>query len=183
LKTEHIIQKLYVYNLHQDDPHKCSSAKLIRFKLATPLRGHLYYRRKSIFLNPFAKEVLWAGDRSIIEHYGMIVIDCSWSRAIVIFSKKFPGLNLRLPILLAANPVNYGHSQKLSSVEALAAAVYIIGYKKEAQKLLSIFKWGPSFIQLNQEPLEEYSLAHNREDMERIEKEFFHSLSDLSSDR
>jgi len=86
---------------------------------------------------------------------------------------KLPGLGRRLPTLLAANPTNYAKPHKLSSVEALAAALYIVGFKNEATKLLSLFKWGEAFASLNAEPLDAYSLATSTEAIEVVESQFF----------
>ena len=166
-------RKIFVYQMHQDDPRRCTSTKLIRFKLVKPIHYIRQIRRKSILLNPFAEDVLFSGDGPHVERFGLVAVDCSWKRAQEVFSKKIGGKSLRLPTLLAANPINYGHPKKLSSVEALAAALYIIGSWADAERLLSIFKWGHSFIELNHEPLDEYYRANSREDLERIEREYF----------
>ena len=55
----------------------------------------------------------------------------------------------KLPQLLAANNVNYGRWEKLSSVEALAAGLILTGYLKKALVLLSKFSWGLTFIEIN----------------------------------
>jgi pre-rRNA-processing protein TSR3 len=79
----------------------------------------------------------------------------------------------RLPTLLAANPTNYAKKHKLSSVEALAAASFIMGYKDVAEKLLSLFKWGDTFLTLNKELLDAYSSAVSEEELSEIESQFF----------
>jgi len=82
------------------------------------------------------------------------------------------GASRCLPYLIAANPVNYGKPTKLSTVEALAAALYIAGFKRKAEKLLSIFKWGPQFIRLNQKFLDSYAEARDSNEVVELQKKF-----------
>jgi pre-rRNA-processing protein TSR3 len=69
--------------------------------------------------------------------------------------------------------VNYAKQSKLSSVEALAASLCILDFREKASHLLSLFKWGPTFLTLNAEPLKAYSTASSEEDMAKAEAEFF----------
>jgi len=160
--------------MHQDDPRKCTSAKLIRFKFAKPIYRWNRMLRKAVVLNPFAQEIFFPGDKYTLEKYGIIAIDCSWAKRQEVFLKKFPGINLRLPILLAANPTNYAKPQKLSTVEALTASLYICDFRREAENLIGIFNWGHTFLQLNREPLEEYRLAKSKGEIHSIEKSYFY---------
>jgi pre-rRNA-processing protein TSR3 len=84
-----------------------------------------------------------------------------------------PGVGRRLPTLLAANPVNYAKPHKLSSLEALAASLHIMGFKEKATQLLSIFKWGPTFLTLNEQPLDAYASAVDETALAKAESEFF----------
>ncbi|MBI2185439.1 MAG: DUF367 family protein [Thaumarchaeota archaeon] len=163
--------KLFVYLMCQDDPKKCSSRKLSRFKLVTPIYNPRWIPRDALVLNPSAQEVVTPAAAKNMRK--LVVIDCSWRRADQVFSKRFRGVNRKLPTLLAANPVNYGHRSILSSVEALAAALCIGGFWTVGERLLSIFKWGPTFLNLNREPLSDYSAAKNAEEIIRIEAEYF----------
>ena len=77
-----------------------------------------------------------------------------------------------MPILIAGNPVNFGKATKLTTVEALAAALYIAGFKQEAVGLLSIFTWGHTFLELNSALLETYASAKDSTEIIRMQAEF-----------
>jgi pre-rRNA-processing protein TSR3 len=70
---------------------------------------------------------------------------------------------------MAANPVNFGKPCKLSSVEALAAALYILGEKERARELLSRVSWGIRFLEVNREPLDLYAAAKDSSEVIRIQ--------------
>ena len=155
----------------QDDPRKCTSAKLCRMRLATPFNNINKIPKTTIVLNPYG-EVFSPNDRINLLH-GIVAIDCSWKNVEQVFKRHFNGINRRLPVLLAGNPINYAKPNMLSSAEALAAALYIAGYIKHAQKIVSIAKWGPTFLALNHDPLEEYRFADTPEKIREIEDEYF----------
>ena len=67
--------------------------------------------------------------------------------------------------MVAANPVNYGKACKLTCAEALAAGLYISGYRDAAELLMNKFKGGHGFITLNRELLESYSLCTTGEEV------------------
>ena len=162
--------RVYVLLLKQDDPHKCTAAKLAKFGFAKALFRVRQIPRESLVLNPMAARVILPNDRS---RENLVAIDCSWEKAQAEFRRGLPGSARRLPTLLAANPTNYAKKHKLSSVEALAAASYIMGHNDIADKLLSLFKWGNTFLTLNKELLEAYSSAASEEELSSIESEFF----------
>ena len=161
-----------VYEYHQDDPRKCTSAKLRRFRLARQLRSIRQIPRSSIVLNPMGELRVSKADRFQVENYGLVGLDCSWNRSENIFLERFPGEARRLPALLAGNPTNYGVMGKLSTAEALAAALFITGFESDSNRVLSLFKWGPTFLALNREPLEAYAKAQ-LEKLGEVEAEFF----------
>ena len=78
-----------------------------------------------------------------------------------------------LPLLLAANPVNWGKPSKLTTAEALAASLYLIGNEKQARDLLSAFNWGEQFFVLNKEPLDAYKNANSSQELVDLQFEFF----------
>jgi pre-rRNA-processing protein TSR3 len=164
--------KLIALAMKQDDPKKCSAAKLNRFGFIKNIYRATKIPSKAIVLNPLTDHVLIPGD-SVYVQYGLVVIDCSWERFRAEFVSPTRGVGRRLPSLLAANPINYGHIGKLSSVEAWAAALYMMGAKSEAEMILSKFKWGSTFLTLNADPLKEYSIAKDEREILEIEKSYF----------
>jgi pre-rRNA-processing protein TSR3 len=57
-------------------------------------------------------------------------------------------------------------------VEALAGALYIANFREEAKRLLSIFKWGHTFLSLNQTLLETYAQATDSSEVVDLQKQF-----------
>jgi len=156
----------------QDDPKKCTAAKLVKFKLATSVRTTLL---NTILLDPFAKRTILRADRLLA---GSITgIDCSWELAEKTFKKKFTGIARKLPPLLAGNPVNYSKLNKLTTVEAIAGAAFILGFEDLTDKLLDKFKWGHTFYDLNRNLLEDYSKANSEGEINSIMKEYGLSLT------
>jgi len=110
----------------------------------------------------------------LVHREGLVALDCSWNLSEDIFERDIPGINRRLPILLAGNPTNYGIAGRLSTAEALAAALILTGFRQPASAILSLFKWGETFLSLNQDPLEKYAAAKSPE-LSGLEEDFFGS--------
>lgn len=165
---------LIIYHADQCDPKKCTGKKLKRFGKVNFVNRVSDIKRKTVLLTPFSEKAFSREDRGNAEAYGIAVFDCSWEHAEDVFSGK--GSERRftaraLPYLLAANPVNYGKPMKLSSVEAFAAALYIIGREEQAEDILGIFAWGHTFLELNRNPLDDYGDAEtSREVVEAQER-------------
>ena len=128
--------------------------------------------RGAVILNPFSDRAFSPADCGRLERRGLAALDCSWIHADEVFELSMHGVSRCLPYLIAANPVNYGVPTKLSTVEALAAALYVVGFKGNAERLLSIFKWGPHFIELNRELLDAYARAKNSTEVVELQKCF-----------
>ncbi|MEZ5335036.1 MAG: DUF367 family protein [Methanolobus sp.] len=163
--------KLYLYHAKQCDPKKCTGKKMARFKHVNLFENINRIPSGSILLDPMAEKALSPAD-SVKK--GITVLDCSWEEVERVFPQiiKMRLQHRALPYLVAANPVNFGRPFKLTSVEAFAAALYILGNKGQAEKIMSKFNWGHTFIELNHEPLEEYSEARDSKDILRIQGEY-----------
>ncbi|MFX1376470.1 MAG: DUF367 family protein [Promethearchaeota archaeon] len=146
--SDKLILKLFCLHYNECDPKKCTAFRLKKFNLLKMIEKDKHYSTKSIILNPLSRKVISANDRELILKYGLIVIDCSWKKLLKI--SKLESSNYRkLPPLLATNPTNYGKWEKLSSAEAIAAALYITGFKEYGDLILSKFSWGIQFKKLN----------------------------------
>ena len=174
MTLEPSVPKLMVYEFRQDDPKKCTSVRLRKFRLVRSLGSLKRIPSSAVVLNPTSSRTLSREDRELVQRDGLIAIDCSWNLSEDIFDRDIPGVNRRLPILLAGNPTNYGITGRLSTAEALAAALILTGFRQTATEILSLFKWGETFLSLNREPLEKYTAAKSTE-LSVLEEDFFGS--------
>lgn len=160
-----------MWDMGQCDPKKCSGKKLLRFDMINLLAPGA--RFSGLCLTPAGSKCVSPADRFIVERYGCAVVDCSWARIDEIPFHKMRTPHARLlPYLVAANPVNYGKPSKLSCVEAIAAALIITGFQKQAELYLAKFSWGHSFLKLNEELLEKYALCKNITEVIEVQQEF-----------
>jgi len=167
-----IMVVLYIYDEGQCDPKKCTARKLLRFKLAQPLASLRRLPRGSVVLDPHSEKAVSREDSEAAERHGIVVLDLSWKNI-----ESFPKLgeeyrSRSLPYLLAANPVNWGKPMKLTSAEAFAAALYIMGFKEQAKRVLEKLSWGLGFLELNREPLERYSEARTSAEVVAIQADY-----------
>ncbi len=158
---------LQVLMFYQDDPKKCTAAKMVKFGIAKNIKK---IGNKGLVLDPFSEKTLLPKDKSLIN--SIVGIDCSWTLADQAFSTKFSGIKRKLPPLLAGNPVNYSKLNKLTTAEALSASLFILGFRDESLAILDKFKWGHTFYELNQNLLEEYSKLESEDQIAVILKEY-----------
>lgn len=163
-----------IYMLEQCDPKKCSAKKLVRMGFATGY-GHMEdVPRKMVLLSPFSDKALSQEDLALALEKGLLALDCSWKKA----EEGFPIIKRRrpvqraLPFLVAVNPVNFGHPGMLSTVEALAAALIILGRRAAGERMLEIYNWGHNFLTVNEEPLREYEKAATSAEVVKAQAKF-----------
>jgi rRNA small subunit aminocarboxypropyltransferase len=165
--------RLVIYYANEDDPKKCTAKKLHRFGFATLEKNIRKLPYHAVLLNPFTEKSLSHEDLQIVQEHGLVALDCSWKTAEQSFqSLEKTSVPRALPFLLAANPVNYGKPFQLSTVEAFAAALYILGEVSHAEKILGIYTWGHRFLELNHEPLEDYRVAKDSAEVVRLMKQY-----------
>src|SRR3989441_4143024 len=140
MTVEPSVPKLMVCEFRQDDPKKCTSARLRKFRLVRSLPSMGRIPSSAIVLNPTSSKTLSHDDREAIQRDGLVALDCSWNLSEGVFDRNIPGSNRRLPILLAGNPTNYGIAGRLSSAEAFAASLILTGFRPHAEQILSLFK-------------------------------------------
>ena len=135
----------------QDDPKKCTAKRLEKFNLSDNHSSFRTLPPMGIVLDPFSTNELNSDDIPLAEVGGIVGVDCSWNKAPETFSRlRLMGLEPRsLPSVIPANPVNSGKAGKLTTAEAIASALLICRQNLHAEEIMSIFKWGPAFIEIN----------------------------------
>jgi pre-rRNA-processing protein TSR3 len=165
--------KIIVFHANECDKKKCTAYKMEKLGNCKMIYKINQISKGAIILNPFAQKAVSSEDKNIVEKRGIVGLDCSWNK--ISSSATFFNLtkyHRSLPFLIATSPINYGKPCKLSTVEAIAATLYITGFKNKAENIMNTFKWGHTFIELNFELLEEYSNAKTSVEVVNIQNEF-----------
>jgi pre-rRNA-processing protein TSR3 len=169
--------RIVVYNARQCDPKKCTALKLEHHGLVRGVTQVKFLPKRAVVLNPFSEIAFSPADRDRIKDFGLAALDCSWEKAERFLSTHVRGTSRCLPVLIAGNPVNFGRPTKLSTLEALAAALFIAGFREQASELLAMYKWGHTFLELNHEMLESYASAKDSADVVEVQKQFMMNQS------
>lgn len=161
---------LAMWDFEHCDPRRCSGKILERFGVLRSLQHRETFR--GVALSPTATLLVSPADTAIVQRYGASVIDCSWKELAAspqladTFPKLLHGSTPRLlPFLVSANPVNYGRPMKLNCAEALAAALCICGLEDDAKIVMSHFRWGDQFFELNRALIDRYQLCASDEEV------------------
>jgi pre-rRNA-processing protein TSR3 len=168
--------RIAVYNARQCDPKKCTALKLEHHGLVRGVTQVRFLPKRAVVLNPFSETAFSPADRDRIENFGLAALDCSWEKAEWFLSTHVRGTSRCLPVLIAGNPVNFGKPTKLSTLEALVAALFIAGFHEQASELLAMYKWGHTFLELNREMLETYAGAKDSTEVVEMQKQFITNM-------
>jgi len=175
-----VVQPVAVHALWlaQDDPKKNTAV------LASK-RGNLVLHKsirsipkRGIILEPLCGKVFGPEDHELLLDRGgaLVGLDCSWAQIETSVQSVMSRTRLQprmLPLLLAANPVNWGKPGRLTTAEALATVLYLVGRREQAREVLGAFRWGERFFELNQEPLDAYASAKSSGELVDLQFEFF----------
>jgi pre-rRNA-processing protein TSR3 len=165
---------LAMWDFGQCDAKRCTGKKLSRLRLLRELKPNQAWA--GLVLSPTGERAVSPADRPIVAASGVCVVDCSWALIDEVPFKKLKAHEPRLlPFLVAANPVNYGKPQKLSCAEAIAAALFITGHRDEAAAVMGCFKWGASFLTLNDELLQRYAACKDSAEVVLVQDEWIQS--------
>jgi len=145
-----------------------TEARAVRPRGAPPLRPRHALRRR---IKPPRRACALAPDADIARENALVALDCSWESA---GEKQFtlPGEHRALPYLVAGNPVNFGRPMQLTTVEAFAAALAILGEQDHAERIMAKFTWGETFLELNEEPLRRYADCEDSAEIVAIQGEY-----------
>jgi pre-rRNA-processing protein TSR3 len=159
---------LVAYRDNSCDPRKCTVKKLEKANLIRLVKNISRIPRNTLLLDPTAEQALSSADRKV---KSLTVLDCSWD---ILNTGAVRSWRIRraLPFLVAANPVNFGRPCMLSSVEALAAALWILGEEQQARDILAKVSWGIRFLEVNAEPLSLYATAKDSAEVVKFQSLF-----------
>ena len=168
---------IHVIHLNQDDPKKCTARMMSAAGLAILHPNITGSPSRGILLDPTCGSIQGPEDCRIIDMGGSLVaLDCSWKQirsSIDSISSTTSLVRRTLPVLLAANPVSWGKPGRLSTAEAIAASLIILGRHSQGELILSQLPYGDEFVSLNKQPLDAYCSAKSTEELVSVQWEFF----------
>jgi pre-rRNA-processing protein TSR3 len=164
------VTEVHVRYVGDDDPEKCTARKLGRFDLAQ-LHNSDRATPRGLVLDPHAERAISPADADHADADRLVALDCSWTAADP-EAFALAGTRRALPFLVAGNPVNHGRPFQLTTVEALAGALVILGERERAETLLSKFTWGHTFLELNAEPLRRYAACADSAEVVAVQEEY-----------
>ena len=168
---------IHIIHLGQDDPRKCTARLISTAGLAKLHQDTTRSPSRGILLDPTCGSIQGPEDRRIIDMGGSVVaLDCSWKHmesSIASITNSTKLVRRTLPVLLAANPVSWGKPGRLSTAEAIAASLIILGRDAQGEKILSQLPYGNEFLSLNRKPLDSYSSSQSTEQLVNMQWEFF----------
>jgi len=172
--------RLLIVLAGEDHPKACTGRRLLRWKRVVRVPREDASSPNPIVLDPYSPTPLSVEDLVTAERGGLLVVDCSWNRLSARgafpgagFGNRSRGTHRRLPLLIAGNPQHYGRVAELNTVEALSAALYILGRVEEAEPLMEGFRGGSEFLEMNRSRLERYRAATGPADVTTAEKLLF----------
>ena len=129
-----------MFEFNQNDPKRDTGMKLVRQGLAQSLKPQAAFR--GIILSAKSQTIISKADLDVVLKAGIGAINCSWNRLDEVHTYKSDFKRHRLlPLLVAANPINYGKPYKLSTAEALAAALYICGCSESGKQTTRVVQF------------------------------------------
>ena len=168
---------IHIIHLGQDDPRKCTARLISSAGLAKLHPDTTRSPSRGILLDPTCGSIQGPEDRRIIDMGGSVVaLDCSWKHmdsSIESITNSTRLVRRTLPVLLAANPVSWGKPGRLSTAEAIAASLIILGRDAQGEAILSRLPYGKEFLSLNREPLDSYRSSQSSEELVSMQWEFF----------
>ena len=164
--------------LAQDDPKKNTAVLASKRGDLTLHKTIRTLPKRGIILEPLCGKVFGPEDHDLLlkKRGALVGLDCSWAHIEPSVERVMKSTRLQprmLPLLLAANPVNWGKPSRLTPAEALATVLYLVGRTEQAREVLGAFRWGERFFELNREPLDAYAAATTSDELVNLQFEFF----------
>ena len=135
---------LHIIHLNQDDPKKCTAKKMEKYENAIVHNRISKSPKRGFLLNPRSNNLLGPDDKRMIDlGASLVALDCSWKQidaSLDSIEMNTKLVSKSLPLVLAANEISWGKPGRLSTVEAFAISLWILGKERQAKKILQPFR-------------------------------------------